>query len=91
MHSWEASFATQEGSLEGVMGHPILLRGGYSARLNENTKQGMAVKVGKNVEVVNKTRLKIDKNWSVGCKQRFDSSKLASQPYDIGFAMTYKL
>ena len=90
-HSWEASFGTQAGSIDGIMGHPVILRGGYKCRLDENTKHGMYVKVGKDLEIVNKNRHKIDKNWSFGFKQRFDSSMLESKPYDIGFSMTYKL
>jgi len=37
---------------------------------------------------------KVDKNWTFGLNQRFDSSKVGqdgANPYDIGFSMTYKL
>lgn len=61
--------------------------------IDDKTTHGMHWKLGKSYEVWNKNTHKIDNNWTVGFKQRFDSSKLAGKesPYDIGFSMTYKL
>jgi len=67
-HAWEASFATAAGSIDGLMGQPVILRGGYKTELNENTKHGMYFKVGKDLEIVNKNKICVDKNWSVGFK-----------------------
>lgn len=91
--SYEASYSTQEG-FEGVKGQPVVLRGGYEVALDDRNKHAMWAKLGRNFEVWNKNEHKIDDHWTFGFKQRFDSSKLGgkdSQPYDIGFSMTYKL
>ena len=60
--------------------------------MSEGVKQYMTFKLDKNVAVTQKTKCVIDKNWSFGIKQSFDSGKLATKKeYDIGFSMTYKL
>lgn len=89
MHSFEA--ATTESS-EGFYGTPLTLRGGYKCQMSEAVKNYMTFKLDKNFEVTQKTKCAIDKNWSFGFKQSFDSGKLAAKKeYDIGFSMTYKL
>ena len=70
---------------------PVILRGGFKSQHSEAVKQYATAKLDSGFEMTHKTKYAIDKNWSVGVKQSFDSNKLDSKPYDIGFSMTYKL
>ena len=92
-HTWEAAYGLKEGTIQGIQGLPLLLRGAITCKLNDKTKITKSMKVGKDYEINLKGEHEIDDNWTFKVKQRFDSSKFGGKesPYDIGFSMTYKL
>ena len=91
-HSWEALYCWASG-FKGIQGQPVKILGGVAYDLGKTSKLTMSGEVGDNVVIKGGCAHTLDKNWSVGVNQRFDSSKIAKDqnPYDIGFSMTYKL
>ena len=91
-HSWEALYCWRQG-FKGIQGHPVKLLGGVSYDLGKTSTLASSFELGENWTVKSGATHKLDKNWTVGVNQRFDSAKMARDqaPYDIGFTMTYKL
>lgn len=92
-HSWEGLYSWTDG-FKGVGGQPIKLLGGVHYDLSDQSCLSASGEVGENYMVKSGATHKVDKNWTFGVNQRFDSAKLAvsgTNPYDIGFSMTYKL
>ena len=91
-HSWEALYCWRQG-FKGIQGQPVKLLGGVAYDLGKTSSLTASAEVGENWMVRSAATHKLDKNWTVGVNQRFDSAKMARDqaPYDIGFTMTYKL
>ena len=91
-HSWEGLYCWSNG-FKGVQGYPVKLLGGVHYVLGDTSNLTMSGEYGENWLIKSGATHKLDKNWSVGVNQRFDSSRIAKDqnPYDIGFSMTYKL
>lgn len=92
-HSWEALYSWKEG-YKGVQGQPVRVLGGVQYDLSNETSLAVTGEAGENYLLKSGQTHKLDKNWTLGLNQRFDSSRLAKDgvsPYDIGFSMTYKL
>jgi len=66
--------------------------GGMSYDLGDTSNVTVS-EAGDDLVIKSATTHTLDKNWSIGVNQRFDSSRIAKDqnPYDIGFSMTYKL
>jgi len=91
--SVEALYSWKEG-YKGFQGQPVRVAGGFSSNLNDQTSVAVSVEAGESYLVKAGQTHKVDKNWTLGINQRFDSSRLSKDgvsPYDIGFSMTYKL
>lgn len=92
-HSWEALYCWTDG-FKGIQGQPVKLLGGVQYNLSKATTFSTSAEWGENYMVKAGQTHKVDKNWTFGLNQRFDSSKVGqdgANPYDIGFSMTYKL
>ena len=91
-HSWEAIFGWNK--LQGLMGYPVILRGGVAYQLGDKTETTTTASVGQFWELYNTVQHKVDDHWTVSCTQSFKSSFAAekkSSPYHVGFAASYKL
>ena len=91
--SGEALYAWKEG-YKGFQGQPVRLLGGVESKLSDNTSMSASIEAGESYLLKANQTHKVDKNWTLGINQRFDSSRLSKDgvsPYDIGFSMTYKL
>jgi hypothetical protein len=92
-HSWEALYSWKEG-YKGFQGQPVRVLGGVAYDLSDNTSMTVTGEAGEDYLLKANQTHKLDKNWTLGVSQRFDSSRLSKDgvsPYDIGFSMTYKL
>jgi len=92
-HSWEALYCWTDG-WKGLYGQPVKLLGGVHYKLSDASTLSAAGEAGENYLVKSAQEHKLDKNWTFALQQRFDSSRAATEgtnPYDIGFSMTYKL
>jgi len=91
-HSWEALYVWTEG-FQGIRGQPVKVLGGVSYDLSKATSLTASGEFGENYLIKSGQTHKVDKNWTLGLSQRFDSSRATKDgaPYDIGFSMTYKL
>ena len=78
---------------KGLMGYPVKLLGGVSYDLGETSTLSVSTELGDSYTINSGMTHKLDKNWSVGIEQRFNSALAGKdgKPYDIGFNMTYKL
>lgn len=92
-HSWEGLYCWTEG-FKGVMGYPVKLLGGVHYDLGTTSKLTAHGEVGENYMFRSGATHNVDKNWTVGINQRFDSARIGKKdvdPYDFGFSLTYKL
>ena len=92
-HSWEALYSWKEG-YKGFQGQPVRILGGVAYDLSKETSLTVTGEAGEGYLLKSAQTHKLDKNWTLGINQRFDSSRLGKDglsPYDIGFSMTYKL
>ena len=91
-HSWEGLYCWRNG-YKGLMGYPVKLLGGVSYDLGETSTLSVSTELGDSYTINSGMTHKLDKNWSVGIEQRFNSALAGKdgKPYDIGFNMTYKL
>ena len=74
-HSWEALYCWTSG-FKGIQGQPVKILGGVAYDLGKTSKLTMSAEVGENWVVKGGAAHTLDKNWSVGINQRFDSSKI---------------
>lgn len=91
--SMEALYSWKEG-YKGFQGQPVRVLGGVAYNLSDNTSLTVTGEAGEDYLLKANQTHKLDKNWTLGVSQRFDSSRLSKDgvsPYDIGFSMTYKL
>ena len=75
------------------MGYPIKLMGGMAYKLGDSSNLNISAEWWDRYVVKAGATHKLDKNWTIGINQRFDSSKIGgdANPYDFGFSLSYKL
>jgi len=76
VYSWDKNF-------NGFRGQPVEGRFGVSYQLSDESSIAYNGSVGKNVQVSGNVGHRLDKHWSVGANQHFDSSKIGTKqgPY----------
>lgn len=72
-HSWEALYCWRNG-YKGLMGYPVKLLGGVSYDLGSTSTLQVSTEIGESYIVNSGMTHKLDKNWSVGIGQRFNSA-----------------
>ena len=72
-HSWEALYCWRNG-FKGMMGYPVKLLGGVSYDLGSTSTLQVSTEIGESYIVNSGMTHKLDKNWSVGIEQRFNSA-----------------
>jgi hypothetical protein len=91
-HSFEAIFGWDK-DFKGIQGQPVVLRGGVSYELSDQTELSASGNWSGDYEVGMEVEHKVDKNWTVSAAQQFSSENVGKPqgPYHIGFAASYKL
>ena len=91
-HSFEAVYMTAE-KAEGIMGHPVAVRGGVQYELSDATSLEAAASWDTGVAVNQTVEHQCDKNWTVSATQTFDSELIGTKQgaYNVSFGVTYKL
>lgn len=74
-----------------LFGYPLTFQLGGVYKAAKGTKVKFSTKVRNTVESHLAVTHKLDKQMTVGVHQHFDTGKIKSTPYHIGFELSYKL
>jgi len=74
-----------------LFGLPLTLQLGGAYKASKDTKLRFSTKVTSTVETHLAVTHKLDKKLSVGVHQHFDTAKVKTAPYSLGFELSYKL
>lgn len=91
-HSFEAVIGYGD-KYEGIQGQKVSIRGGVEYELSDASSLQVSADFAKDYSISAETSHKLDKNWTVGCTQSFNSEDVAGKknPYHMGFSASYKL